>query len=230
VLTSAVLGVLTAGVVLVVTAPAPRGRAPADTDTRRAILIRDLGDELRTGDWEGVAILAASMLDEFPEDTYAWMRLAQARERLGLPGAAEHAWNRLDELTAYVDAKSHPHYRELHRRGWALHARGDAERARILWAEAAHQIDRNTAWRTRDEELARYYSLAGWTDRALAALEVAMSGEPHLFANIAYEPDFEPIRDDPRFAALVERVQEARERRRREREDRERQAAPPPGP
>ncbi len=216
---SAIVGVLTAGVVLVVSAPSPdagiaRGEAEGRWQAARYRLDRELG----SGDWELIAAQAAQIADEYPEREFAWLRLAQARERLGLSYPADIAWRRLDELTRAVDDDSHPRWISLYYRGWALDALGRRGEARAAWVEAADQIERNSAWRLGAYWHARVYALAGWRGKALDALETAVESEPHHLARVVHEPDLEPLRDDPRFVAVVERIRVAREQRRRERE------------
>ncbi len=51
--------------------------------------------------------------------------------------------------------------------------------------------------------LACYYSLAGKVESALDCLGRALELEPELRLAVPEESDFDPIRDDPRFAALL---------------------------
>ncbi|WP_460183133.1 TPR end-of-group domain-containing protein [Thermopirellula anaerolimosa] len=51
--------------------------------------------------------------------------------------------------------------------------------------------------------LACYYSLAGRVEPALDCLRRALELEPEFRLLIPDEGDFDPIRDDPRFAAIV---------------------------
>jgi Flp pilus assembly protein TadD len=51
--------------------------------------------------------------------------------------------------------------------------------------------------------LACYLSLAGKKEESLARLAQALSLDPHYRALIDEEPDFDPIRSDPGFQALV---------------------------
>jgi len=58
------------------------------------------------------------------------------------------------------------------------------------------------AWRLID--MACIYSLAGYTDEALAQLDEVLSIASYVNANwVDQNPDFDPIRNDPRFAELL---------------------------
>lgn len=52
--------------------------------------------------------------------------------------------------------------------------------------------------------LACYWSLAGKKQRALKYLQRAISTDAHFRDLIGDEPDFDPIRSDPEFRALIE--------------------------
>jgi hypothetical protein len=51
--------------------------------------------------------------------------------------------------------------------------------------------------------LACYLSLAGKTARAIEHLKLAIALDPTYKKMMVTESDFDPIRDDPRFQALV---------------------------
>jgi tetratricopeptide (TPR) repeat protein len=111
----------------------------------------------------------------------------------------------------------------LHARGVSYESMGTHE-SRILfllgrYADAAEVLDRQVAQAPDDDfaqySLACYAALASGAAgseaerashraRALAALERAIALSPGNAADAAADPDFEPLRDDPTYRALVE--------------------------
>ena len=92
--------------------------------------------------------------------------------------------------------------------GLIYRRRGNAEAATALEEKAAgllRKLDDQPKWRgTIDYNLACSYALAGDKSRALALLKEALSLNPKLTDLSKRDPDFDGIRGDPAFSAIVE--------------------------
>jgi tetratricopeptide (TPR) repeat protein len=54
--------------------------------------------------------------------------------------------------------------------------------------------------------LARYYSILGDKSSALDRLEKSLEGKPFVLPFVAVDPIFDPVRDDPRFDAILRKM------------------------
>jgi tetratricopeptide (TPR) repeat protein len=85
---------------------------------------------------------------------------------------------------------------------------GDEERGSNVLEETAEQLRRAEAppyiLGAALFNLARVRATQGRLDEALTLLEEAVSMRPEIRSDAKDEPDFEPVRDSPRFRALVE--------------------------
>src|SRR5262250_1947790 len=89
---------------------------------------------------------------------------------------------------------------------WLAHALGSAGHSR----RAAEIVRILTERVGRDYVSAYHLALAqigvGDTNRALASLETALTEHDPALISIGFEPRLEPLRSDPRFHALIERM------------------------
>jgi adenylate cyclase len=83
---------------------------------------------------------------------------------------------------------------------------GDVEQGKE-WAERAMEIDPSDG--STQYNVACFYAQAGESDKAIACLE---NGGIHSLAWMQHDPDLDPIRDDPRFQAILSRMSEAAKR------------------
>jgi tetratricopeptide (TPR) repeat protein len=79
--------------------------------------------------------------------------------------------------------------------------------------EALHQIGELTSTLARDDRdfypswtLARLYTSVGELDSAITWLERAYERRDGMIVYLRGMPDFDPIRDDPRYQALLKKV------------------------
>jgi hypothetical protein len=101
------------------------------------------------------------------------------------------AWHALGHLTPYLVAKG--------RAGDALSlVRGVIGTAEALGVPAAPGGVAMGVY-----ILAATHALAGDREEALARLARALAADPALARNATRDPDFDPLRDDPEFAALT---------------------------
>lgn len=109
----------------------------------------------------------------------------------GHPGAAADAGRRWAELTGMIDPGD-----------LITLAHATADGADHTAALAV--LDR---WEHRDSprwtDIAMYYALLGEHDRAIAALDIAIQQRAPLLTGLGAAPWFDPLRDDPRMAALI---------------------------
>ncbi len=203
------IGAVTAGIVLIIDAPEPTPRTAEDP--RRSTHLARVRNAVATGNWELLAAKSSEMAVEFPGDAFAWVYLALARERLGRPTAAQSAWEHLDGLTEGIEHNPGARYDDLHRRGWALWAKGQHDGAKEMWTRGARQLIEHRHWR-QSYIRARLCALAGMDDEAYEALAEAIRGSGYRLAALHYEPDLERLRSEPRFAEFIAAMEAERQR------------------
>lgn len=84
--------------------------------------------------------------------------------------------------------------------GWCYRRAGDLDKAIESLSELLKAEPRSTI---ACYNLACYYSLAGRKDECLRHLDRALEMDPDYARLIDREPDFDPVRKDPEFLALV---------------------------
>jgi tetratricopeptide (TPR) repeat protein len=142
-----------------------------------------------------------------------YMRLGHVA---ALEGKPEEAIRRFQQELAFLAQLDHALRGRIQvelnlRLGAALAATGEAERAAAHLDAAAAAFERRLAMGA-DDPATRYYAAAvyalrGETERSLDELARAIAARPRLNAARArLEPEFESLRADPRFRALVEPV------------------------
>lgn len=161
-------------------------------------------DCLGSGKFEKAARLFTEACKIRPEDYQASSFLAMAYAELGRDKERDEAnLHTLEAVNKHVDL--HPDDgRALTFGAYALVEQGQPEKARV-WSERALDAD-------RDEPAIMYnvactYSLLGDNDGAIELLERAIEQGYGHRAWLAHDPDLAPLRDDPRFQALLERLE-----------------------
>jgi tetratricopeptide (TPR) repeat protein len=158
-------------------------------------LIQDLGwVRLLQGDWDGASQYARKALEIDP-DGDAWWLLVNALAMKGDHDAALKAietgrqraplapWNVMTAI-AYARVGNRP---EALR--WLDRVGPDAPGPVLLSVAAVH-------------------GMLGDADRAFAILDSLVQDDPYMLVLLSYDPDFDPIRDDPRFEEVRRRARE----------------------
>nr|MCU0257215.1 tetratricopeptide repeat protein [Vicinamibacterales bacterium] len=135
-----------------------------------------------------------------PEAYDAWYLLGMCYRRMGEMSRLRDAnFECIEAVKRWV--RAHPDDTRAWTMGAAVLAdMGEPERA-AAWVERALAID-------PDESIIRYnaacvYVALGRHDEAIACLEVAIRAGRIAADWMRNDPDLDPLRDDPRFAALV---------------------------
>ena len=143
----------------------------------------------------------ASRID--PDDYQVPLLVAQIYDDLERPEEAT-ASRRRGVQAAKRRLDHHPkEARALYMGANALVCLGESERG-VSWAERALEIEPN-------EPMVLYnvgcvYSLAGEPDRALECIEKAVRNRPAYVDWIRHDSNLDPLRDHPRFQALLEQA------------------------
>ena len=93
--------------------------------------------------------------------------------------------------------------RALYLGAGAIQDLGDSEKA-VVWVRRALALEPDEPWVLYN--VACIYSRAGRTEEALDCLERSVEQGMGDTAWLEHDTDFEPIRDEPRFIALLERL------------------------
>jgi len=101
-------------------------------------------------------------------------------------------------INAYTDARFHM---ERGDRPRAIRMMEEAT-ARAVADEKAKDVDRGGAY----YDLACFYALAGMPDQAIANLQKGFKLNPALIAHSLNDTDLDPLREDPRYKAMVKDV------------------------
>jgi hypothetical protein len=81
-------------------------------------------------------------------------------------------------------------------------AGGVSKAETCLWARLDRAFDSSGRLQVTAECVARLYSLLGMNDRAFEWLEESR-GKGYTLRNLKVDPDFDNLRPDPRYAALL---------------------------
>ncbi len=148
------------------------------------------------GESESALERARAILDWAPDHALTWLLLARIQDRLGRFAEAEASLARFE---GYADT---PAFASAYRTIFLSH-QGRSE-------EAAAELEKLEEMRARGYVppalLARVYASRGEEDKALKALEAAEAEHSFSLTFLAVDPDFEPLRPNPRFRALVEKL------------------------
>ena len=116
------------------------------------------------------------------------------------------AWNlvmlgRIDEARRALQSVPADDYRRLVAEG-AIAARAGDKKGAFRTIERL----KNVYGETVDYQMAEIYAQMGETDRGIAALEAGWAHRDSGLANIQVDPFLDPLRNDPRFARIVNRI------------------------
>lgn len=205
---SILAGVITSGVVLVLTAPpshAQRVREVGERAARSRAYTETIREALGQGDLETAATLSARHTDEFPQDPSAWMHFALTQQRLGNQADASDAWGALLELTRQPD-NGRVYVGRLVTHARALYGVGDRRGALRLWGRAADlNTPRQGGWRLLHEH-ARDLAADGEHRDALALIHMAVDAGLRNEGVLLADPTFSPLLDTPAFRRAVHRI------------------------
>ena len=158
----------------------------------------------RTDDHEGAAEMFKRALELQPEDAQSPLLLALSYRSLGLADEGAE-YGRLGLKRAEEQARLHPESsRAVYLGAVVLAALGENGRAKE-WMERALQID-------PDDPIAQYNAACMWAhldepERAMDALEKwATIVAPETREWIKRDPDIDPLREHPRYAALIQSI------------------------
>ena len=147
-------------------------------------------------EYEPARARALSILEWAPDHALTWLLLSRCEDRLG---NFEEAQRALERFKRTADA---PLVASAHRALVLAHeGRTDEARAILRSLEDARATGYVPA-----ALLGRVYAALGDVDRALAALSEAKAEHSFSLLFLAVDPDYEPLRADPRFRALVEEL------------------------
>jgi tetratricopeptide (TPR) repeat protein len=148
------------------------------------------------GEYDSALERALAILEWAPDHPLSWLLLARIQDRLGRFEEAEEAlasFGRSVEAPAVASA-----YRAVF---LAHHGRTEEARTELRKLEEAR-----ASGYVSPALLARVQASLGEAEPALLALEAARVEHSFSLLFLAIDPDFEPLRPDPRFRALVERL------------------------
>jgi len=156
------------------------------------------------GEYSKAAQLFEQASDVRPEDYQAPVLLVQALIGMGLSAervrpTLERALEIIEETLEANPADS----RALYLGAGAIQDLGDSDKA-VVWVRRALALEPDEPWVLYN--VACIYSRAGETEQALDCLERSVDQGMGDKAWLAHDTDFDPIRDQPRFAALLERL------------------------
>jgi TolB-like protein/Flp pilus assembly protein TadD len=137
-----------------------------------------------------------------PEDFQSPILLGSLYRGLGRDQEMRTAFQRGFEIARDHLALTPDDPRAAYLAGAALVALGEADRG-LEWAERARRLDAENPFLLYN--MAAIYAGAGRIAKAIDYLESAIAhGWSHM-DNLHNDPDFDPLRDHPRFAALLQR-------------------------
>jgi serine/threonine-protein kinase len=148
------------------------------------------------GEYAAALERARAILEWAPDHPLTWLLLARIQDRLGRFEEAEAA------LTSFERGVEAPAVASGYRAVLLAH-HGRTEQART----ALHDLEEvRASGDVPPALLARVYASLHEVEPALEALEAAGRERSFSLLLLAIDPDYEPLRPDPRFRALVERL------------------------
>jgi serine/threonine-protein kinase len=151
---------------------------------------------LYQGDYDGAIAQSRTVLETHPHYYRAYVTMGHAHLQMGDAEAALENYRRAQALEGSV-----PAYDAFIARGLAI--TGDKEKAaRILTGLVERANDRYI----RPEMLAIGYAALGDKDKAITLLQQALDARSAGLIYLVADPMYDPLRDDPRFQELVEKV------------------------
>ncbi len=147
-------------------------------------------------DYDGSIEQCRETLEMHPGLHRAYFTMGHAHLQKGDPEAALAEYRRAQTVEGSV-----PSYDAFIARGLAI--TGEDEKARRILAGL---VERATERYIRPEILAVGYAAVGEKDEAFAQLEKALEARSAGLVYLVVDPMYDPLRDDPRFRELVERV------------------------
>ena len=165
-------------------------------------------DAFGQGDHEAAVRHYEDALRARPEDFQSPLLAAQSYAALGRQAQADEARRRGVRLAEQHLRLSPDDARALYMGANGLVALGETERG-LQWAERALAIDPDEAMLLYN--IACIRSLAGAKDQALDCLERSVRQGLVLRDWLLHDPDLDPLRDSPRFAAVLREIEEQRQ-------------------
>ena len=151
---------------------------------------------LYQGDYDGSIEQCRKTLEMHPQLHRAYFTKGHAHLQKGDPEAALEEYRRAQAVEGSV-----PSYDAFIARGLAI--TGEHEKARRILAGL---VERATERYIRPEVLAVGYAAVGEKDEAFVQLEKALEAHSAGLVYLVVDPMYDPLRDDPRFRELVEKV------------------------
>lgn len=198
----------------------PRTRAELEQTVRQnpgrggawyqlARVYRDAGEE--TAEKDAWAHAAPLRLEAAKRDPAFWFEAGFAFSMAGQKEEAQEPLTRAEEvLTEYC--RDRDEGSAWHRLGWTRHLLGREDEARMAWSRAILTLppkDATSAGPGELYNLACYLCLMGESDEALDVLERAIGAGYLDVQHAEHDEDFEAIKDDPRFKAVIQHMREA---------------------
>lgn len=135
------------------------------------------------------------VLEREPEDPFALSTLRTTYHLLGRHDEALEMWRASYDRTGDAEARA------ALERGWT--ERGYSEALRNV---ADLMVARSDTTFVRPWSIGTLYTRAGVVDTALDYLEQAFEGQDTNIPYLTIDPIFDPLRNEPRFQALIERL------------------------
>ena len=172
----------------------------------------------QTALWARQPDLALHLVQQFPRQyvrdmTFSGPRAvlsARAQELAGNSVAAQSDWRAVLQLCDQDLAANAADITALYWKGWALARLGDqagAQSAATLLQQRLQAVPGNYI---RSYTAAALWATVGWTDVAVATLQAELEKPTDYIslsrAGLELEPAFDPLRQDPRFVAMMERA------------------------
>ncbi len=178
-----------------------------------ARLYRDDGREEAAADaWRHAAPLRLEVAgrQREPSNPNPWYEAGWAYSQIGDVESAREPLTRAEELLT-KQARDTGERLVWYKLGWARKLLGSDLDAKIAWARALDQLMTQTTLGPGEMyDAACYNALLGETTKAFEALEQAIGLGYQDAAHAQHDEDFAGIREDPRFAAAILQMKQAK--------------------
>jgi serine/threonine-protein kinase len=148
------------------------------------------------GEYESALERSRAILDWAPDHALTWLLLSRIQDRLGRFAEAEAS------LSSFEASAQAPVFASAYRAIFRSHqGRSDEAAVEVLKLE-----ELRAQGYVPPALLSRVYASRSEEDEALRGLEAAEAEHSFSLVFLAVDPDFEPLRPNPRFRALIERL------------------------